>query len=219
MYALYASYFDATSTELFNNDLLDKDFVFLLHNRQQSLKGFSTVAQINFQYEQNPYRALFSGDTIIDFDYWGGQSLAIAWIQFAAQIKYQQPSIPLYWFLIVKGHRTYRYLPAFCRDYYPNHSNSTPQLEQSLIDTLATQRFGSNYQKNQGVLSFKQSPGYLKSAWAGVSEQDMGKPEVKYFIQRNPGYTNGDELVCIAELEMNNLRPYARRIFQRVGGQ
>jgi hypothetical protein len=70
---------------------------------------------LRFEAEGAPIMALFSGDTIISHHHWGEQELAHAWCYFAGQIKRQCPELPLYWFLIVKGHRTYRYLPAFTR--------------------------------------------------------------------------------------------------------
>ena len=38
----------------------------------------------------------------------------------------QLPEQPLYWFLIVKGHRTYRYLSAFSVDFHPHWRTPMP---------------------------------------------------------------------------------------------
>lgn len=34
-------------------------------------------------------------------------------------------------------------------------------------------------------------------------------------MQRNPGYRQGDELVCLCEVAASNLKPLAQRVFLR----
>jgi len=36
-----------------------------------------------------------------------------------------------------------------------------------------------------------------------------------FFLRSNPGYTSGDELVCLTELTSGKLRPLARRVFEQ----
>ena len=43
----------------------------------------------------------------------------------------------------------------------------------------------------------------------------MARPETAFFLASNPGYVHGDELVCLTELSTENLRPIARRVFQK----
>jgi hypothetical protein len=215
MFELYARYYDAANYRLFLSDLGNKDHVIVLLDRKRQLQGFSTLAVLSFDFEGARQRAIFSGDTIIDQRHWGEQALAFAWIRLAGRIKGQEPDVPLYWFLIVKGHRTYRYLPVFSRSYYPAWKDVTPPREQALMDRLASMRFGDSYDAASGVVSFPSSRGQLKPEWATVPPEDMRKPEVRFFLERNPGYTGGDELVCLTELCPDNLRPLARRLFLR----
>ena len=213
MYALYSKYYDSTSESSFLNDLLDKNYAILLLNHEEQLKGFSTLAILTQEHDGTIFRAIFSGDTIIHHDHWGQQALAFPWIRLAGRIKAQQPHIPLFWFLIVKGHRTYRYLSAFSHQYYPAWSHPTPPEVQALMDRMATTRFGEYYDPLSGLLRFPHSYGHLSHNWAIVPEEDRRRPEVQFFLERNPGYTHGHELVCLTELHEGNLRPLARRLF------
>jgi hypothetical protein len=213
MFDLYGAYYDATSLERFSADLQDKDWVLLLHDPEGRLQGFSTLALIETELQGSRVRALFSGDTIIAHRFWGQQALAFAWLRFAGQVKAQVPELPLYWFLIVKGQRTYRYLQAFSRSYYPHWERATPDPDQALMDHLARHRFGRAYRADLGVLRFAEPQGQLKPAWAAISPDELRRPEVAFFLRRNPGYVRGDELVCLTELCADNLRPLARRLF------
>jgi len=215
MYRLYDRYYDAASETRFRSDLQAKGYVILLHDRTGELRGFSTLAVDESETANGPVRSIFSGDTIIDHACWGEQSLAFTWLRLAGRIKAAAPEVPLYWFLIVKGFRTYRYLSAFAHRFYPNWAEATPQDAQRLLDDLARRRFGGAYDPARGVIAFPVSRGHLKNPWAGVPEEDQRRPEVQFFLDRNPGYVRGEELACLTELTPENLRPLARRVFSR----
>jgi hypothetical protein len=79
---------------------------------------------------------------------------------------------------------------------------------------LARDRFGDAYDEAAGVLRFPQSLGHLRAEFADVPAAHRRLPEVAYFLERNPGYARGEELVCLCELSTGNLRPMARRAFE-----
>lgn len=213
MYHLYGQYYESTSLELFTRDLSAKDQAILLFDRDRILRGFSSLAVLEGTVKDQVCQIIFSGDTIIDHRYWGEQTLPFTWIRLAGKIKARSPELPLYWFLIVKGHRTYRYLPAFSRNYYPIWSSPTPPETKAWIDRLATMRFGKHYDSASGLVRFPSSRGQLRGDWACVPEEDLRRPEVRFFLEQNPGYANGHELVCLTELHESNLKPLARRLF------
>ena len=45
------------------------------------------------------------------------------------QIKREAPDMPLYWFLLVKGHRTFKYLPVFGRSFFPHWAQDRGDLQ------------------------------------------------------------------------------------------
>jgi len=141
------------------------------------------------------------------------QDLVAAWGRLTGAVKADAPDVPLYWFLLVKGHRTYRYLKTFYRVFYPAYNRETPPEAQALLDHLAGQKFGRFYNPVTGVVHFPESRGHLKADWAEIPEKDRKRPDVRFFLERNPGYTRGDELVCLTELSRGNQAPLAARLF------
>ncbi len=213
MFSLYSTYYGGTSFAAFCADLKKKDHVLLLACNDQKIRGFSTIQITTIHYQGKPINVLFSGDTIVEYCYWGKNDLAQEWVKFAAQVKNQAPDTPLYWFLIVKGHRTYRYLSLFSNTYYPAHGVETPRDKKQLIDDLSTFMFGKYYDAEKGILHFPDSRGHLQDEWAEIPLKDLKKVEVQFFLERNPNYKQGDELVCLCELTEENLKPHCRRIF------
>jgi hypothetical protein len=219
MYALYREHYAAVTLEHFADDLADKAHVLIVRDGEGEMRGFSTLAVTKAACRGTALRAIFSGDTIMHRDYWGHQSLAFAWIRFAGSVKAQEPGLPLYWFLITKGHRTYRYLSAFSIDFYPRWDRPTPGRELEIMRLLARPRFGSAFDAARGIIRYPASRGHLRPELASVGELERKRDDVSFFLARNPDYAQGDELVCLTELCVDNLKPIARRLFAKgLGG-
>lgn len=212
MFELYDRYYGRARASDFRTDLSQKSHLIELREGA-TLRGFSTLALQRYELAEETGLAIFSGDTIIEHEYWGEQVLARAFCRFAGGVHAEHPVEPLYWFLISKGYRTYRYLQAFARRYYPHPHEPTPERMKLRMDALAVSRFGTCYLPEQGVVRFEPARGYLRAPWNHVRAGLRTRAEVRYFLERNPGYVNGDELVCIAELSTDNLRSVAAREF------
>ena len=215
MYSLFAEYYDSVSFENFTKDLSNKEYVILLEDESGLIRGFTTVSVMKGSTQEFPvFRAIFSGDTIIHHNYRGEQQLPVTWFKLAGSIKAAFPSDPLFWYLIVKGEKTYRYLPAFFNNYFPCYKAETPAGFKKIVDQLSKIRFGDLYNSQLGLIKFPESQGHLKSFETAIKESVLKKPEIKFFLEKNPDFAKGDELVCLAELSLENLRSLATRAFQ-----
>ncbi len=211
MAALYLRYY-SSSEALFQSDLDGKAEALLVHCGNE-LIGFTTHEVYYRHWRGEEILVIYSGDTVVEETHWGQQALAFSWIERAGQIKSKTPDIPLYWFLIVKGHRTYRYLPAFTLNFYPHWSEHCDTMK-SLADTLAVEKFGADYDPKKGIIAFPESRGHLNADCAYPTVNEQSKQAVRFFMRRNPGYLKGHEMVCLCELSESNLKPLTRRIFR-----
>jgi hypothetical protein len=210
LYQLYAGHYTPTSPKVFARDLASKSYCVVVRDPQDRIRGFSTVAQFSMPTATGAIEVLFSGDTVIDRPYWGEQTLPFKWIEEAGRIKANQPAVPLYWLLITKGHRTFRYLPGFAKTYHPGPD---PGL-RGLGSEIALRTFGRRFDARTGVL--RPDPGCptaLRPEFAGLDAARVGNPHVQAFLLQNPGHARGEELVCLCELSADNLRPRARAQF------
>jgi hypothetical protein len=214
MYEIFARHYDCVSFEQFLLDLSEKDCVLVLRNPDFTICGFSTQKVLHVSVGGKLVRAVFSGDTIVDRAYWGEQKLGRCWCQYVSSVYAEDPTVPLYWFLISKGYRTYLYLPLFFETFYPNSAVPTPAFEQRVLDTLAAAKFPDHYRAESGLIKFPQSHGQLKSYLAEIPARRLRNPHVKFFLKRNPSYASGHELACLAEISPSNMKLYAGRILQ-----
>lgn len=212
MLALMRRCYEGVDEAVFVRDLEAKSRVVVLRAPGGDLVGFSTLAVFDFLDSGAPARAIFSGDTVIAPEAWGSPAFAFAWVREAARIARLAAS-PLYWLLIVKGHRTFRFLPAFTRRFVPRWADADARLI-ALRDNLARARFGARYDAARGVLAPGPSRERLTAALAEPSPREAARIDVRFFLDRNPGYRDGEELVCLCPLAPENLRPTTLRLFE-----
>jgi hypothetical protein len=209
MYALLRTYFSGTTRARFEADLREKEQVILLRDASTGrVQGFSTFMRIEMEIDGTKVVAFFSGDTIVDREFWGETILSRIWGQTivteAERIHTQQPATAAYWFLICSGYKTWRFLPVFFREFYPNPDVPTPPRFRRLIDTLGTTRFGDEYVSDAGVVRFRQAAP-LRRGVADITCERLRDPRIAFFARMNPGHAEGDELACLAELSRANL--------------
>jgi len=212
MAALYLASYDGSSERRFLCDLAKKDEALLVYDGGL-LVGFTTLMVYEREWNGQRIRVVYSGDTVVDRQHWGQQALAFDWISRMGALKREQPDVPLYWLLLVKGHRTFRYLPLFARTFHPHWRADRDDLKP-LADALALEMFPDDYNPATGVVEFRQSRGHLKADIAGPLSSDLHRDEVKFFLQRNPGFRCGHELVCLCEMETRNMKPLTLRLFE-----
>ena len=158
------------------------------------------------------FRILFSGDTIVQREYWANNPLSQLWGQLALALMDAYPDDQLYWFLISKGYKTYRFLPVFFREFFPRYDSTTPSSMKHLIEAVALARFGKRFCSETGVLRDLECDCHLRAEVADVTENRLKNRHVAFFDQANPGHANGDELCCIARLTRDNLNQKAYRV-------
>jgi hypothetical protein len=229
MFSLMDEFYDHMSASVFIKDLREKDYCILLHDETRTIKGFSTQKLMRLKIDdeiiQDEFRGgiiqdelthdeiihgVFSGDTIIHRDYWGSLELHKVFAEFFIQLGKQYEVF--YWFLISKGYKTYKMLPVFFNDFYPNYKIKTPEFEQSIMHTFGREKSPGEYDEKTGVIHYRGVKDKLKEGVADITERQLKDKNVEFFVKANPGYIEGNDLVCLTRLSEGNLRRTPQRL-------
>lgn len=208
LFALMDAVYGGCTPEKYNRDLRSKDYVLLLTDETDNIQGFTTVAVFDFPRGDTTVNILFSGDTVIAEAARGSMALMREWWKLVCTVRARQPERELYWLLISKGWRTYKLCPLFFKKFYPTHREATPPEVQAFMDALAQARFGLQYQN--GVI-LPCEPDYLRSGVNDVPQRKAKDPDVRFFLQSNPQFHLGHELVCLCRLHPDNQTDMAAR--------
>lgn len=210
MLQLMRSYYENVDADQFRLDLEKKDCVIVLRNHG-SICGFSTQVLVRKRVSGREVNVLFSGDTVIEERFRNSLSLPVSWGRMMLGILSEQPTVPLFWLLISKGYKTYRYLPVFFRDYFPRPGRALSVFEHEVLDVFTGDLFNGTLDRDDWILRSTRSSQRLRAGVADITETNRQKPEIAFFEAVNPGHANGDELICLTQFTMENLNPFILR--------
>ena len=198
-------------------DLSEKNWIILLFSLDDKMVGFSTqlliIPEINTPF--NNCVVLYSGDTIIAHEYWGSIALPVAFLQLVSTIQKAHPDKNIYWMLISKGLRTYKFLSVFLKEYYPCHFAEIPLFIKNLMQYMGNKKFGENYNSEKGIIDAHANSQFLKETFQPAEKTD--NLVANFFYKNNHGYCKGDELLCMAEISDYNLHPFIKRMVKNYG--
>jgi hypothetical protein len=218
MFRLHDRHFCNVRSAAFFQDLAEKDWVILLIDKGD-LAGFSTLKLIRLPVAGADRLFLFSGDTIVDPAHWQNSTLAGCFGHFMLRTLSENPVTPIYWFLITKGYRTYRFLPVYFNHFYPAWNQPTPPPYAELLHAAASHKFGDAYNPHTGLIHHQEARDRLRPALCNIAPSRLQDPHVRFFLERNPNYHAGDELACIADISRDNLNRYAWRVIEKTAVQ
>jgi hypothetical protein len=195
MWRLFSVSYAGARREDFDRDLREKHHVIVLKDAARTVQGFSTLLAL-----ETPGRwcAVFSGDTIVAPGHWGQTALqrAFIWYLMAQRLK---RGVPVFWFLITKGYRTYLLLTRYFPTHWPRHDALTPAFEAGLLDVLCREKFGDAWDREAGLLRYAgKDVCRLADDLADVPPRLLKDADVAFFLERNPRWREGDELCCLA---------------------
>ncbi|XID75610.1 hypothetical protein ACF3NA_03475 [Alkanindiges sp. WGS2144] len=216
MYSIYEKYYENTSFNIFQQDFYRKTGAFIIYDPETSrIVGFSTLLSCNIKTSKKTYHALFSGDTVIEKEFWGSRALQRAMYLYLLAEKFRHPTEPVYWMLISKGFKTYLLLANNFFTYYP-HFEGEHQYLSEIVDSYCRQYFADYYNPAHKILDFGSDYQPLKQSVAPITEHmRVTNPKIKFFEQCNPNWVQGTELPCIGEITWQDIAKYAQRFISK----
>jgi hypothetical protein len=212
MFLLFSEYYIDVDFNQFKNDLSEKTHVFMFLDKSRCV-GFSTIFRKRIEGVRAGY-CLYSGDTVLHSDYWGSKILQTTFFRYIVETKLLSPFEPVYWMLISKGYKTYLLMRRNFDSSYPRVDRATPQNLQSAMNAFYQLKFGSCFNPDTGLIRFERPMGAVKGTIADPpSDLKTKDRDVRYFLDKNPGYRNGDELACIAEIRFRDFLSHIPKYF------
>jgi hypothetical protein len=206
MFLLFRQYYADVSFERFAADLREKNSVIMLWDRSAEpapyLFGFSTIL---LRELPDGGRTIYSGDTVVDRDYWGSRTLQSAFSRVLLLARLRYPFSPLYWMLISKGFKTYMLMRRNFPCSYPSRAGIADAEIAKVKDEFYQNKFGACYNSQTSIIDFGTSMGRVKDQIAVPTEKDRANSDVQFFLENNPRFHEGVELACIANIRWSDI--------------
>lgn len=209
MWALFERVYADVDRLRFDADLDAKHDVILLRDGDV-VRGFSTVVVDRLHVGGRRVVSIYSGDTVIDPSYWGQTALQRAFFRYLVRVRVENPGALVVWFLLTKGYKTWLLLSRNFVTYWPRRDRPMPADAREILGTLATARFGAAFDPATLVLRVEGRHGRLREGVAPVEGVD--DPDVRWFVEANPGHAQGDELCCLGVVDATLLLTWPFRV-------
>lgn len=205
MLALMESCYEGIVAERFFRDLDQKHFVIVLEDRHGELMGFSTLLLLQEQLDGETVDVVFSGDTVIDPAHWGSKALQTAFGRFCLERKLAHPRRRLFWLLLTKGFRTYLLAVNYFPRTFPKPGQTASSSLIAFRDGLATRLWGQAYDPTREILHYDTARDRVRAPLAPPPAEALHNDAVRFFMTKNPGAEDGDELVCLVPLPLRDI--------------
>jgi hypothetical protein len=102
-------------------------------------------------------------------------------------------------------------LPTFYNTFYPNYKEETPEEIKAIIDAFGKFYSLEEYDEKTGVICYKGLKDKLKENVADITEERLRDKNIAFFVDRNPDYIKGNDIICITKLSKSNLKKRIQR--------
>jgi hypothetical protein len=215
MYRLMEADYLGMEQSTFEEDFAEKDDVmFLRDSPSGDIVGFSTLMVLTLRPQDEPVRAVFSGDTIVQSEFRHTLGLGVELGRYLRAVAHRYPSDLVVWLLTSKGCRTYGILPLLFREFSPRWDAPTPPLHALIMDAFGARKYPAEYDPADHLIRHRGSPQRLRPGVADAAGRHLHDPHALFFMRANPGHMNGDDLVCVADAREENWTPRFRRMLR-----
>jgi len=217
-YNLLRKHFDGVSYESFLSDLEEKEYTAYLsvssdiNDEPITVGGFSTMMTKEIIVDGTIQKIVFSGDTIVDHEYrrsFGlGKCLGTYFL-----LKLKDSAEDLWYVLLSKGCGTYKAMGFMFNDFTPSPSNHN-EAEASIATQFLTRKYPDREILDQTVLKAEGDAQRLRETSSDLDTDNdvLGQ----FFLDTNPGYASGNELICIARVHPDNFTKQFKRVLKGV---
>jgi hypothetical protein len=212
MYELMRKYYHNMKTDKFLSDLEEKKWVLLIRGQNQEIQGFTTITLFQGRNNQEIVHGVYSGDTVVDKKCRGSGVLQLTWLRFVLSLSEKLVPERLFWLLISKGYKTYRFLPSYFKRFYPSVDESATDELKNILDGFAGEKFGDQYDPKSGLITLRGESDYIKER--EIEPDKLKDPYIRFFLEKNPYYYRGVELACLTELSISNLTEFGGLLVQ-----
>ena len=213
MLGLYKRYYVRVENERFFADLDRKERIAIVRDADGRISAFTSMTTLDLSEGNDRLVGLFSGDTIVDSPGRQYPHLAALTVSYAEILRQRFQGTKVYYVLLSKGWRTFRAMSTFFREYAPRVRGRAPAHCTEVIDRVGRFHFPGQYMQSLGIIRYAGGGQSIRPGSAEDIQPGRDIADQEDFLALNPGYLQGDEIICVADCAPGNrTRNYERVI-------
>lgn len=202
MYQLMDSFYENITPKEFLRTLAKKDYIFLVKDQFAFIQAFTTLQLLHIPGRKQKVYGILAGDIITHKDYVEDRNIFTeALMEYQLRQKKQKDS---YIFLTCKDCWTFKIFQESFTRCYPNKNEEMPLQVKKLINSFGEYYYSQEYESATGIIKHSCFPRKIKESRLKKMEKTLSEEERAFFVHKNPEYKKGYDLICVAELPVEN---------------
>lgn len=211
----FAERFTDATREGFEQSFTNKrDAVLIKDARTSELVGLGGVAVEELPLGDGRCVVIFPGDTLFDPKVRGKSLVQSLGLLYYLECRLKHPTLPVYMVYGTFSYKSYLMLPRNFRTFWPRPDEPTPAREQALLLDVA-RRFYADVRERPGGALVGRTTKRLREGVASIDQATLAEPAIRYFHEQNPGYVDGEVLLCLIPLHAANWLSVGRHLLRR----
>ena len=198
MYQLMDSFYENINPKEFLRTLAEKDYIFLVRNPYGAIKAFTTMQLFSIPGKKLKAQGILIGDIISNQNFVWEKNLI--WESLVRLERIPTRYFERYVFLACKDYWTYHVFEDSFYRCYPSEDLDTPIYMKKLMNVFGEYYSNGEYEVTSGIIKYGCFPRKIKKSRLKMMEDVIKADPDDCFLVRNPGFLDGDALVCVAEL-------------------
>jgi len=200
----------------FHKVLLSYTFAVLFRERRDgSLRGLFLMSRDRYKRKDKSYTVLRLGLGFFEKEYRGGPYIYYVFSYFRIKEFFLHPFTPFYVFGKVFSYKSYAVLTHNSAHVYPSYSQDTPEEIGEIINDFAKKVKLPEEVYDPVKFVLKRETVAMKEFVSEPDQADMDDPNVKFFIERNPGWSKGHQLLTLSSVTPNDILRVLYRMFYK----
>lgn len=180
-----------------------------------TLVGFGFLSTHALRHEGKTRVMLFTTDVYIDPTHQGQSLIQRSGLMSYLRAKRRFPLAPIYWLFEAASPVAYMLLTRNFKDYWPHHDRPLLPGQHELRMTAIQAVFGPDHANEHGIVTNPTRILVWKSDAAFRTGKELD-PAYAYYEAINPGWPDGEGVVCVCPLTMGNFVAMAMNAGRRM---
>ncbi|HUQ09868.1 MAG TPA: hypothetical protein VM146_06085 [Steroidobacteraceae bacterium] len=185
-----------------------------LFRMNDALLGMASLEAFTARFRGRRVTAISTAHVLLRENWRGRNLLQRLGFRTFLRERLRHPLRPIYWFFDTFSYKSYLLLPRNFDVFWPRHDQPTPEAQAALMDSLASQVYGSAWQPDRGIVARSGQKRMRETAAPLILARDSD-PNLEFFARVNPGHAEGDMLVCLCPLSAGNWISLLRNVLRR----
>ena len=197
MWEIYAQYHNVTKERFFERTTTEFDYINVYSRRDNgAIVGFTGIKISEMELgKRQPLVAIYYGQVFVLPEFRGDREFRLSFIKTGLYFKLKFPLRRSYVWFDAITYKPYVLCSNYLKEFYPVIRKQTPGIVAELIQAVGQRFFGELFDTARGTIS--NGSRRVTDRETIIRQKDLKNARIRCYTKLNPGFQNGDGLICV----------------------